>query len=91
MTTESSGASESITRLKYNSLTFKRYETSFVGFILFAKETFSPPSSTVNRAQEHMYFLLYWLNKHMLPNKLKKLKLEWIPIVETLHSFNDAP
>ncbi|KAM0971365.1 hypothetical protein ACFX2G_019636 [Malus domestica] len=51
---------------------------------------FSPHSLTTNRAQEHIYFLLFWLNKHVFPNKSKRMKLEWIPLVEALHSFDDA-
>lgn len=66
-----SKASESITHLKYNSSTFKSYRTSFARFIPFAKKMFNPPSPTAERAQEHMYFLLYWLNKHVFLNKLK--------------------
>lgn len=37
-----------------------------------------------------MYFCVYWLNKHVFPNKSKRLKLEWIPLVETLYSFDDV-
>lgn len=88
--TESSDASESITRLEYNSLTFKSYGKSFASFILFAKKTFCSPSSTADRAHKHMYFLLYWLNKHVFPNKSKWVKLEWIPLVEALHLFDDV-
>ncbi|KAM1573568.1 hypothetical protein FF2_042937 [Malus domestica] len=58
-TAENSSVSEFITRLEYNSSTFKSYGTSYAGFIPFAKKTFSPPSSTADRAQEHMYFLQY--------------------------------
>ncbi|KAM1365123.1 hypothetical protein ACFX13_044165 [Malus domestica] len=50
-TAENSSVSESITRLEYNSSTFKSYGTSYAGFIPFAKKTFSPPSSTADRAQ----------------------------------------
>ncbi|KAB2626235.1 S2-RNase [Pyrus ussuriensis x Pyrus communis] len=89
-TVESLGASEFITRLEYNSSTFKNYGTSFLGFIPFAKKTFNLPSFTADKAHEHMYFLLYWLNKHMLPNMSKGVKLEWIPLVEALHFFNDV-
>ncbi|KAB2600152.1 hypothetical protein D8674_010423 [Pyrus ussuriensis x Pyrus communis] len=55
--TESLGASESITRLEYNSSTFKSYGKSFASFILFAKKTFCSPSSTADRAHEHMQAL----------------------------------
>lgn len=58
LTTKSSGTSNSITSFEYNSSTFKRYGTSFTGFIHFAKNMFSLPSSTEDRAQEHMYSLL---------------------------------
>lgn len=88
--TESLEAPKSITHLKYNSSTFKSHETSFGGFIPFAKKMFSPPSSIVGRAQEHMYFFLYWCNKHVFPNKSKGVKLKWILLVEALHSFNDV-
>lgn len=88
-TVESSGTSDSITQLEYNPSTFKSYRTSFTSFIPFAKKTFNLPSSTTDRAQEHMYFLLYWLNKHVFLNKSKGVKFEWIPLVEALHSFND--
>ncbi|KAM2156727.1 hypothetical protein ACFX1R_042379 [Malus domestica] len=37
-----------------------------------------------------MSFLLYWLNKHVFPNKSKRVKLEWIPLVEALHSFDNV-
>lgn len=57
-TAESSSCSDSIIQLEYNSSTFKSYETSFTGFIPFAKKNFSPTSSTANRDQKHMYFLL---------------------------------
>ncbi|KAB2631952.1 TMV resistance protein N-like [Pyrus ussuriensis x Pyrus communis] len=70
-----SGASNFLIRLQYTLSTFKSYETSFMGFIPFAKK--------------HMYFLLYWLNKHVFPNKSKAIKVEWIPLVEVLHSFDD--
>ncbi|KAM2647153.1 hypothetical protein TB1_000436 [Malus domestica] len=56
LTGESSGAFESITRLEYTLFTFKSYGTSFAGFIPFAKKTFNPPSSTADRAQEHMRY-----------------------------------
>lgn len=62
--------------LEYTSSTFKSYKMSFTCFITFVRKTFSPPSSIVDRAQEHIYFLLYWLNKHMFPNKSKGEKLE---------------
>ncbi|KAM1562808.1 hypothetical protein ACFX10_037294 [Malus domestica] len=73
---ESSETSNSITLLEYNSSTFKSYGTSFADFIPFPKKMFSPPSSTVDRAQVHMYFLLYWLNKYVFLNKSKGVKLE---------------
>ncbi|KAB2608891.1 hypothetical protein D8674_012059 [Pyrus ussuriensis x Pyrus communis] len=38
----------------------------------------------------HMFFLLYWLNKHVFPNKSKGMKVEWIPLVEALHNFDDV-
>lgn len=68
-TIKSSEAFQSITSLEYNSTTFKSYVTSFADFIPFAKKMFSSPSSIVDLAQEHMHFLLYWLNKHVFPNK----------------------
>lgn len=37
-----------------------------------------------------MYFLLYWLNKHVFLNKSKRVKLEWILLIEALHSFDDV-
>lgn len=89
-TAKGSEASKSITSLDYNSTTFKSYETSFAGFILVSKKMYSPLFPTVDQAQEHMYFLLYWLNKHVFPNKSKRMKLEWIPLVEALHSFDDV-
>lgn len=36
-----------------------------------------------------MYFLLYWLNKHIFPNNSKGVKVEWIFLVEALHNFDD--
>ncbi|KAM2432435.1 hypothetical protein ACFX1W_019638 [Malus domestica] len=68
---ESSGSSTSFLSLEYNSATFKSYGTSFKGFIPFVKENFGTDSSHVDKDQEHMYFLLYWLNKHVFPNKSK--------------------
>ena len=65
-------------------------EPPFTGFIPFAKKEFGPSSSNANRDQEHMYFLLYWLNKHVFPNKSKGVKVEWIPLVEALHNFDDV-
>lgn len=50
---------------------------------------FNPSSPTTNPAQEHIYFLFYLLNKHVFPNKSKIVKLEWIPLVEALHFFDD--
>lgn len=47
--TKALGASESITHLEYTHSTFKSYGMSFTGFILFAKKTFSLPSSTTNK------------------------------------------
>ena len=61
-----------------------------MGFILFAKKTFRPSFSNANRDQENMYFLLYWLNKHVVPNKSKGVKVEWIPLVKALHNFDDV-
>ena len=62
-TVEGSDVSDSITLLEYNLSAFKSYRNLFTGFILFSKKSFGPTSSTANRDQEHMYFLLYWLNK----------------------------
>ncbi|KAM1365614.1 hypothetical protein ACFX13_044616 [Malus domestica] len=73
---ESSGSSTSFLQLEYNSATFKSYRTSFKGFIPFIKENFGADSSHANKDQEHMYFLLYWLNKHVFPNKSKGVKVE---------------
>ncbi|KAM2257517.1 hypothetical protein EV2_002732 [Malus domestica] len=87
---ESSGSSTSFLSLEYNSATFKSYGTSFKGFIPFVKENFGAGSSCADRDQEHMYFLLYWLNKHIFPNKSKGVKVEWIPLVEALHNFDDV-
>ncbi|KAM1285135.1 hypothetical protein ACFX2J_027737 [Malus domestica] len=86
----SSGYSASFLRLEYNSATFKSYGTYFKGFIPFVKENFGADSSHGNKNQEHMYFLLYWLNKHVFPNKSKGVKVEWIPLVEALHNFEDV-
>ncbi|KAB2635987.1 S2-RNase [Pyrus ussuriensis x Pyrus communis] len=72
-------ASESITHLKYKSSTFKCNGTSFSDFILFVKKMFSLPFPTVD-----------WLNKHVFPNKSKGVKLQWIPLVNALHSFDDV-
>ena len=72
----SSGASTPFLHLDYNSATFKGYGTSFKGFIPFVKGNFGVGSPNANRAQEHMYFLLYWLNKHAFPNKSKGVKVE---------------
>ena len=83
-TTEGSNASQPITSLEYNSTTFKSYGTSFASFVPFAKKMFIPPSPTADPAQEYMYFLLYWLNKHVFPNKSEGVKLEWIPLLEAL-------
>ncbi|KAM1560790.1 hypothetical protein ACFX1Z_003998 [Malus domestica] len=87
---ESLGSSTSFISLEYNSTTFKSYGTSFKGFILFVKENFGAGSPHANRDQEHMYFLLYWLNKHVFPNKSKGVKVEWIPLVEALHNFDNV-
>ncbi|KAM2187879.1 hypothetical protein ACFX1R_031494 [Malus domestica] len=87
---ESSGSSTSFLRLEYNSTTFKSYGTFFKGFIPFVKENFGAASSHANKDQEHLYFLLYWLNKHVFPNKSKGMKVEWIPLVEALHNFDDV-
>ncbi|KAM1040439.1 hypothetical protein ACFX2C_029719 [Malus domestica] len=87
---ESFGSSASFLQLEYNSATFKSYGTSFKGFIPFVKENFGSNSSHANKDQEHMYFLLYWLNKHVFPNKSKGVKFEWIPLVEALHNFDDV-
>lgn len=37
-----------------------------------------------------MYFLIYCLNKHVFLNKSQGVKLEWIPLVEALHSFEEV-
>ncbi|KAM3001279.1 hypothetical protein FF2_037591 [Malus domestica] len=73
---ESSGSSAYFLSLEYNAATFKSYGTSFKGFIPFVKENFGVDYSHVDRDQEHMYFLLYWLNKHVFPNKSKGVKVE---------------
>ncbi|KAM2000318.1 hypothetical protein ACFX16_007632 [Malus domestica] len=78
-----SGTSASPFQLEYNSATFK-------GFIPYVKSNFGVGSSNANINQEHMYFLRYWLNKHAFPNKSKGVKVEWIPLVETLHNFDDV-
>ncbi|KAM1464607.1 hypothetical protein ACFXTO_044232 [Malus domestica] len=77
-------------QLKDNSITFNSYGTSFTGFILFVKKKFGSSSSNANRDQEHMYFLIYWLNKHVFPNKSKGVKVEWIPLVKVHHNFDDV-
>lgn len=87
-TVESSEAFKPITTLEYNSTTFKSHETSFAGFISFTKNMFSLSSPIADQAQEHMYFLIYKLNKYVFPNKSKGEKLEWIPLLEVLHSFD---
>ncbi|KAM2301708.1 hypothetical protein ACFX1S_032600 [Malus domestica] len=87
---ESSSSSASFLSLEYNSATFKSYGTSFKGFIPFVKENFGADSSHVDKDQEYMYFLLYSLNKHVFPNKSKGVKVEWIPLVEALHNFDDV-
>ncbi|KAB2629109.1 hypothetical protein D8674_033904 [Pyrus ussuriensis x Pyrus communis] len=74
LSAKSSSTSNPITQLDYNFSTFKSYGTLFTGFIPF----------------EHMYFLLYWLNKHVFPNKSMGVKVEWIPLVEALHNFDDV-
>ncbi|XP_048445099.1 uncharacterized protein LOC125479610, partial [Pyrus x bretschneideri] len=86
---ESSSSSAPFLQIESNSSTFKSYGTSFTGFSPFANKSFGPTSFTANRDQEHMYFLLYWLNKHVFPNKSKEMKVEWIPLVEALHNFDD--
>ncbi|KAM1714215.1 hypothetical protein ACFX12_024851 [Malus domestica] len=85
----SSSSSAAFLSLNYNSATFKSYGTSFKGFIPFVKENFGVGSPRVDKDQEHMYFLLYWLNKHIFPNKSKGVRVEWIPLVEALHNFDD--
>ncbi|KAM1671790.1 hypothetical protein ACFXTN_036758 [Malus domestica] len=67
LTAESSGSSAPFLKIEYNSSTFKSYGTLFTSFIPFAKNEFGSSSSNANRDQEHMYFLLYWLNKHGEP------------------------
>ncbi|KAM1004500.1 hypothetical protein ACFX2C_004692 [Malus domestica] len=89
-TTESSSSSTTFLPLSYNSATFKSYGTSFKGFIPFVKENFGAGSPRADKDQEHMYFLLYWLNKHVFPNKSKGVRVEWIPLVEVLHNFDDV-
>ena len=73
---ESLGSSASPLQVEYNSATFKSYETSFNGFIHFVKKSFGADSPNTNIDQEHMYFLLYWFNKHVFPNKSKGVKVE---------------
>ncbi|KAM0988537.1 hypothetical protein ACFX2A_012681 [Malus domestica] len=88
--TGSSSSSAAFLSLNYNSATFKSYGTSFKGFIPFVKENFGVGLPRVDKDQEHMYFLLYWLNKHIFPNKSKGVRVEWIPLVEALHNFDDV-
>ncbi|XP_070674746.1 uncharacterized protein [Malus domestica] len=89
-TTGSSSSSTLFLPLSYNSATFKSYGTSFKGFIPFVKANFGAGSPRADKDQEHMYFLLYWLNKHIFPNKSKGVRVEWIPLVEILHNFDDV-
>ncbi|CAN6542666.1 unnamed protein product [Malus baccata var. baccata] len=89
-TTGSSSSSTPFLHLNYNSATFKNYGTSFKGFIPFVKENFGAGSPRADKDQEHMYFLLYWLNKHIFPNKSNGVRVEWIPLVEVLHNFDDV-
>ncbi|CAN6551825.1 unnamed protein product [Malus baccata var. baccata] len=89
-TTGSSSSSTSFLSLNYNSATFKSYGTSFKGFIPFVKENFGAGSPRANKDQDHMYFLLYCLNKHIFPNKSKGVRVEWILLVEVLHNFDDV-
>ncbi|CAN6686501.1 unnamed protein product [Malus baccata var. baccata] len=89
-TTGSSSSSTPFLSLNYNSATFKSYGNSFKGFIPFVKENFGAGSPRADKDQEHMYFLLYWLNKHIFPNKSKGVRVEWIPLVEVLHNFDDV-
>ncbi|KAM2854426.1 hypothetical protein FF1_024870 [Malus domestica] len=58
LTAESSGSSASFLQLEYDSVTFKSYGTSFMGFIPFANKDFGPLSSNANNDQEHIYFML---------------------------------
>ncbi|XP_050114931.1 uncharacterized protein LOC126593094 isoform X1 [Malus sylvestris] len=89
-TTGGSSSSTYFLPLSYNSVTFKSYGTSFKGFIPFVKKNFGAGSPQADKDQEHMYFLLYWLNKHVFPNKSKGVRVEWIPLVEVLHNFDDV-
>ncbi|KAM1748105.1 hypothetical protein ACFX12_009131 [Malus domestica] len=89
-TTGGSSSSTYFLPLSYNSVTFKSYGTSFKGFIPFVKKNFGAGSPQADKDQEHMYFLLYWLNKHVFPNKSKRVRVEWIPLVEVLHNFDDV-
>ncbi|KAB2600540.1 hypothetical protein D8674_040516 [Pyrus ussuriensis x Pyrus communis] len=73
-----SSTSDPIIRLEYNSSSFKSYETSFIGFIPFAKKNFAHVLSFVLAQQT--YF----------PQQVQGVKLEWIPLVEALHNFDDV-
>ena len=54
------------------------------------KDNFGLGSPNASLEQEHMYFFLYWLNRFVFPNKSKGVKVEWIPLVEALHNFDDV-
>lgn len=90
LTTKDSEALQDIVSFVYNSTTFKCYGTSFAGFIPFAKKNLCLPSPYADTAQEHMYFFIYWLNKHIFPNKANRGKPKWIHLVKALHSYDDV-
>nr|XP_028960950.1 uncharacterized protein LOC114825954 [Malus domestica] len=64
--------------------------TSFSRFLHYFKECSSFNPLRANPDQEHVHFLLCWLNKFLFPNPFKCIKLEWILLAEALNAYDDV-
>ncbi|KAB2617250.1 hypothetical protein D8674_013119 [Pyrus ussuriensis x Pyrus communis] len=71
---ESSKAHQSVTSLEYNPTTFKSYETSFMGFIPFAKTMLNPyfPTADPWMSGQKKMMLMPWFSKRRLQRQLSK-------------------
>ncbi|CAL2258880.1 unnamed protein product [Prunus armeniaca] len=47
-------------------------------------------SAENDKDQQHMLFLLYWLNRFILPNRSSAVLLEYRHLAEALHNHNDV-
>ncbi|TQD88581.1 hypothetical protein C1H46_025900 [Malus baccata] len=83
------GAILPLVKMNSDPTELKASGTSFSGFLHYFKGRSSSNSLRANPDQDHIHFLLYWLNKFLFPNPSKCIKLERIPLAEALNAYED--